>query len=181
MTDAPLSDEEEKRDNELTEKILRLAKTRKANQEDPENPAPERARRRRFSLPKPRADSDDDEAEPQSTEAEHQNKSDPTVKLSTGLKRKKMTKITPEKIKLQIIAIEESVCLTDDDRPYEHPPHHLEVDTDSHLNIDSRDTCQNASTTDNSLPQDIPISNIALLPEIANINVESEKKPPDIV
>ena len=96
-----------------------------------------------------------------------------------------MYRITSEKIKLQIIAIEETnpqtVCLTDDDRPYEHPPHHLEVDTDSHLNIDSRDTCQNASTTDNSLPQDIPISNIALLPEIVNINVESEKKPPDIV
>ena len=95
MTDAPLSDEEEKRDNELTEKILRLAKTRKANQEDPENPAPKRARRRRFSLPKPRADIDDDEAEPQRTEAEHQNKSDPAVKLSTGLKRKKMTKKWP--------------------------------------------------------------------------------------
>ena len=62
LTDTPLSDEEEKRDNELTEKILRLAKTRKANQENPENPAPKRARRRRFSLPKPQANINDDEA-----------------------------------------------------------------------------------------------------------------------
>ena len=48
-TDPPLSEEEEKREKELSEKIQRLAKTRKANQVDPKNPAPKKARTERVT------------------------------------------------------------------------------------------------------------------------------------